>query len=327
MHTNSPDPRDFDSIHAWLRATLQATGEAERHVALAIGMSKNAIAELLAHPQRIPGKPTLDRLAAHFGVDAVELRAMRPKRQDLAQRGRTGPLAGLSLERKREFAAIAREARRAKLSDPAERERMGRGIAAANRRRGPAFFAEIGEAGREAMSARGYHHTAEGRAAMSERVRRTGQSAAGARAAHAKYGDQHPGVLALRALVQSMEYRDWMRLHGQVTQVLLKVRQSGDQNLIERVEEQATAQRAYLKNPKRRGRPATLLRDKEIAIAAAIMHDEYEITARDWRTRGYDFVEDSRYGLGDASEGRLGLDPPGAGACGDRRSNRLIFLQ
>src|SRR5260370_22483060 len=60
--------------------------------------------------------------------------------------------------------------------------------------------------------ARGPWMTDEQRAAMSNRVRTTGQSAAGARAAHAKYGDQHPGVLALRTLVQSMKYRDWMRL-------------------------------------------------------------------------------------------------------------------
>lgn len=271
-----PNPREFATIHSWVQAALAATGVTPRQAALAIGISKNAIAELLARPDQVAGRPSLDKLAAYFGVDAAELRAIRPKRPDRIVLGHR-QMARLGRERAREIAERGLAAKRVKMAarTPEEWSAITRATGVASRRRNTsADFARIGDRGREVMEKRGYKHTPEGRAAMSERVRRTGQSAAGARAAHPKYGPQHPGVLALRALVQSMEYRDWMRLHGQVTQVLLKVRRSGEENLIERIEDQVAAQCAYLKNPKRRGRPATLLRDRAIAEAAAIMHGE-----------------------------------------------------
>jgi hypothetical protein len=118
------------------------------------------------------------------------------------------------------------------------------------------------------MDQRGYHLTDEGRAAMSERVRRTGQSAAGARAAHAKYGSNHPGLLAIQRMWaipgtrKLQRVRFWLYLHERGytrAQVLKRVR---------------AAHRRLTTDGSRRGRPAQFFADESRAIEASRLRGE-----------------------------------------------------
>jgi hypothetical protein len=244
-------------------------------------------------------------------------------------------LVRLGAERASEIAARGRAGKALRMAarTPEERSAITRATGAVSRRRNASEdFARMGQLGEQVMRERGYKHSAEARAAISERVRRTGQSAAGARAAHAKYGDEHPGVLALRdvatakqngvwhpcaftdcprvedliyqrkaevrrgkhryhlecriAWMRSLPQREYIGAHRAITWILKRVSNSGDAILLKDVRGRAATQRDDLRRaarglPRAARRPSTLLRDRQLAINAAILHDDVDLPVRE----------------------------------------------
>lgn len=77
----APDPDDFDDptlVADWLRATLAVRRESPGHASLAMGLTREAMRQVLEHGV-VPNRPTLDKMGEYFRVPAAKLRAMRSK--------------------------------------------------------------------------------------------------------------------------------------------------------------------------------------------------------------------------------------------------------
>jgi transcriptional regulator with XRE-family HTH domain len=81
---------------------------------------------------------------------------------------------------------------------------------------------------------------------------------------------------------QSLPQREKSRALGHLGWIWSRVRTSDDEKLKQRTDEQMRVYIEHLRHPaSRRGRPPKLLEHKDVAIAAAILHDEYGMTGRE----------------------------------------------
>jgi hypothetical protein len=262
----APDPRDFETVIDWLRTAV--AGQSLIRVALGAGLSKNALSEWLAHPDRKPTVTTVDRLAAYFDVDRVELRALLALMPKNPNRVAAGRAIVDNMGRERVQASLA--AAQAKLANYRPEQLKVQG-AAARRCRSADEWSQMQSAASEVRRARGWMSPAE-RAAMSERVRRTGQSTKAARASHSQYGAAHPGLLALRAMWAKSETRTLQRIRFWA---YLHSRGYLRKRLLARAHAEHNRLKAATSGP---GRRPKLLADTARALEAARLRDEEHLT-------------------------------------------------
>jgi hypothetical protein len=93
------------------------------------------------------------------------------------------------------------------------------------------------------------------------------------------WGCYHRGCY--EAFRRTLPQREKSRAPGTVGWIRSRIRASGDAGLIARLERQIDAQIAHLVDPRREGRPPTLLTDKDLALTAAELHDRGGLTARE----------------------------------------------
>ncbi len=265
-----PDPLAFGSIGDWLDAALEARGENASQASLRMGKARDTLRHIKSGRVRYPWRKTLDALASYFNVDHARLRALLAKspKKAAATRARVRTLGP-------EYMAEFRSKGRAMLT-PEIRQKAGRlggavaglknvAMAPPNKRK---QFSTSGINARKRNSVGRGYFTTDGLARMRIAAR------ANSRAAMARIGvENHPAVKALRAQPhQQLGMLGW---------IWSRVKLSEDEKLKARVLEQKRAQMAYLRQPRRRGKPPTLLRDKDLAINAAVLYDDVGLPARE----------------------------------------------
>ena len=265
--TAPPDPRAFSTLRDWIIAALAWKGVSARHASLGAGFGPNVVGRI--RKEGTASRPVLDRLAEYFSVDRAELRALRPKSQAHIAAGKA-VAARIGPDRMRQITALAR----ARQSDEDRRRTAQPEVATAAlrraRRQDPVRFAES-DRRRAAPRRKGLALLCVFCGEGEPIYRSKSQLERG-------YAHYHRECYARFRRTDAQ--REYSQALGTVGWIWSRVKPSEDEALKQRVWAQIEAQLMFLRQPVRKGRPPTLLRDRKLAVEAASLHDDSGKSAR-----------------------------------------------
>jgi excisionase family DNA binding protein len=260
-------PHGDQALAAWLAAAMEARNETKSGVAAAIGVMSSVVRSTLngAHTTR----PTLDKYAAHFGVDRFELRRLRPKDTGRAaaaswQRGLDAINGSLTPENAAERALKSVTTRMTALT-PEERTGIAREALRTRYERRPP------EGTDEPCVFRGVFCAADSPLVHRYPVHRR----RGRMNYHRECYDRWQQLpAALRKGIVAEVLRQRPEAAAELVGIRVAVRASGDTALLAEIDEEIGAELRYLKDP-HRGGPPKLLKNHALALRVVrLQHDE-----------------------------------------------------
>lgn len=121
MRVTIPQPRQCGTLRDWLEAALSARNEGPVHASNGAGLAPSTIGRLIAGGGAV--RATLDKLAAYFGQDRAEVRALRGKN---ARRVAAGKAIAAKIGQERMRERIAEVGKNRKQQTPEQRREYAR---------------------------------------------------------------------------------------------------------------------------------------------------------------------------------------------------------
>lgn len=236
----APPPQQFKTLATFLVAACAALRIAPSRASLDAGLAGTTLPCLIANG-RVPQRPTLNKIAAYFGVDRAALRALRPPHPSYVARGhRLLEERGIDWYR-----------------DAAAKGRAGVGTQTTDQRR---EVARIGALTGATRTRRGHWRSC---LFCGDPDRLIYQNPS-----RALLGRRQYHGACWRAFQQHLPMRERRSATGAIGWIWSRIKFSDDGALKKRVRAEMDAYVNYLRNPKRRGRRPALMEHRDIAIAA-----------------------------------------------------------